>query len=180
MRNADQRYPTHQGLDRRTAKAGWERSRSERARTISRRPAPCAGPRLVERVAGDCGSRRLRLASWLTFVFLIGAAYGLWQGSQDFIAPGGSLLSNEMPPAEPSATVPEPAEAAGGTSLAGNLPLPLTGNVAQAQSGEPEQAAPRVPDILDLSQVVWLMTEASRAYGWYRDPATEAWRFRSG
>src|SRR5690606_14757390 len=48
MRHADQRYPTRQGLDRRTAKAGWERSRSERARTIS--PATCTrapAPRLV-------------------------------------------------------------------------------------------------------------------------------------
>lgn len=148
-----------------------------------RRPAPVR--RLLgwfERVAGGLWQPRRRvLLRWLTFVFLIGAAYGLWQGSQDFIAPGGSLLSNEMPPAEPSATVPEPAEAAGGTSLAGNLPLPLTGNVAQAQSGEPEQAAPRLPDILDLSQVVWPVTGGVEgAYGWYRDPATEAWRFRSG
>lgn len=127
--------------------------------------------------------RKRLLLRWLTFVFLVGAAYGLWQGSQDFIAQEGATSALDVPAAQPAGTVTELASRMGDTVLGANLPARLSGNPALAQAAEAERlpSVPPLPEILDLSQVVWPVTGGvDGAYGWYRDPATEAWRFRSG
>lgn len=163
---------------RRVAAAGESEGKGEKQATLAQRLRGW-----FTRVGDSLGQpRRRTVLRWLTFVFLMGAAYGLWQGSQELIAPDGTLLSQDGTGGDATEEVAESSTELGEMLLGAHSPLPLTGNVAQAaQPPEPERVAPPpLPEVLDLSQVVWPVTGGvDAAYGWYRDPTTEAWRFRS-
>lgn len=139
--------------------------------------------RLGERLEQPKNRRVLR---WLTFVFLIGAAYGLWQGSQETLptSPSPSIAGVDASENAPG-TVVELASRVGNSVLNANLPARQLPDAVRSMEAYDAAALPAdrptLPSILDLSQVVWPVTGGVQGeYGWYRDRLTDDWRFRSG
>lgn len=141
----------------------------------------------LQRIGRSLAKPRGRvLVRGLMFAFLVGAAYGLFQGSQMT----GLIDSNPSPSGEQIDTVtPDPTglvdlttladESVFDTALAETGPDLIGINVldtALAQAG-PEQ--PALPAILDLSEMVWpVVGGITGNFGWYRDATTSDWHFR--
>lgn len=171
---------------KRLVRRGGEATGEREAATGSRLRA-----RLIEAAAWTV--RRLSqpkgrtLVRALTFAFLVGAAYGLWQGSQELadlrsLPEPGVQTGEELRPenavgsAEPSGAVPDAVSPAQQLATLQYVDMSGKGGVAPS-AAQP----PALPAILDLSQMVWPVTgRIAGPYGWYRDAATGDWRFRPG
>lgn len=151
----------------------------------------------IQRMSEALAQPRSRM--WLrglTFLFLVGAAYGLWQGSRparlaldSFIYPPGTTLQEEesivgLPQGHVAELTHRVSTPLFEVALAHDFIVPTRGvtdeNVRDDEV-EPVVVLPALPDILDLTQVVWpIVGGVQGEYGWHRDPVTDDWRFRSG
>lgn len=154
--------------------------------------------RAVEVLARPQSRIWLRLA---TFLLLSAGVYGLWQRTvpdslrtptPPAVELGLTEQGGSANPDLPQGQVADLSARLDGGSFAYASPIlesPVPGreDITGAFANEPADAVetalvqPRLPAILDLSQAVWPVTGSVRGeYGWYRDAATNDWRFRPG